>query len=77
MRRERINTRSSPCGLGESYRQNFCSEAAFMIYEGILKKTALGSSCCGSVVMIPTSMHEDTGSVPGLAQWVFKDLVLP
>ena len=29
-----------------------------------------GSSHCGSVVMNPTSIHEDAGSVPGLTRWV-------
>ena len=29
-----------------------------------------GSSCCGSLVMNSTHIHEDTGLIPGLAQWV-------
>ena len=32
-------------------------------------------SCVGSTVTNLTSIHEDAGLIPGLAQWV-KDLVL-
>ena len=35
-----------------------------------------GSSHCGSMVMNPTSIHEDVVSIPGPAQWD-KDPVLP
>ena len=33
------------------------------------------SSCRGSAIMNPTRIHEEVGSIPGLAQWV-KDLAL-
>ena len=41
-----------------------------------LKKTHDRSSRRGSVETNLTSIHEDTGSIPGLIQWV-KDLALP
>ena len=33
-------------------------------------KHCFGSSCCGSVITNPSSIHEDVGSIPGLTQWI-------
>ena len=41
----------------------------------IYQLLVMNISHCGSVVMKPTSIHEDVGSIPWPAQWV-KDPVL-
>ena len=46
-----------------------CLDFGVTVWEG-------RSSRCSSAVMNPTSICEDAGSMPGLAQWV-KDLALP
>ena len=54
-------------GSGQKQKEEF-------LYK-FLSKPHSGRSHCGSAVMNPTRIHEDTGSIPGLAQR-FKDLVL-
>ena len=41
-----------------------------------IQKLTYRSSHSGSAVMSPTSIHEDVGLIPGLAQW-FKNPALP
>ena len=38
------------------------------IYNSELANSNSRSSCCGSVVTNPTSIHEDEGSIPGLSK---------
>ena len=54
-----------------------CQECAEKYVQNLLKSmTLLGSSHCGSAETNLTSIHEDAGLIPGLAQWV-KVMVLP
>ena len=57
----------APC-ITVWYHSHFIYELKVL---GLNKKN--GSSHCGSMVTNPTSIHEEAGLIPGLAQWV-KDI---
>jgi len=49
---------------------------SFSLHKKRIIMVPIWSSCCGSVVMNPTSIREVVDSIPGLAHWV-KDPELP
>ena len=64
-------------GQGLKARKNMCIFTAIkQVRDGNDQNDRTKSSHCGSVEMNPTSIHEDAGSIPGLAHWV-KNPELP
>ena len=53
-----------------------CLNDSILIYIGFDKIYFDWSSHCSSAIMNPTSIHEDSCSIPGPAQWI-KDWALP
>ena len=56
--------------IAKTWKQPKCP-----LTEEWIKNMWYRSCCCGSAKTNLTSIHEDPGSIPGLAQWV-KDPVL-
>jgi len=75
MRKELGPRRLLTKGLAESWQEY---DDVFLEVPTVaqwVKNQTAGSTCCGSAVMNPASIHENAGLNPGPAQWV-KDQAL-
>ena len=61
---------------GESLEKLKTKKSLWLPDWGIPSRQQYGSSRCGAAETNLTRIHDNAGSIPGLAQWV-KDLALP
>ena len=74
-KKTRDDSRLKNCILCAEYLLDIMNLFTHLAERRTLNQENQGSSCCSSAITKPTSIPEDVGLVPGLAQWI-KDPVL-